>query len=69
MACSLLLSVTKRQPHLPCGAYLPVQVFRVMKGAPQVVLKRAHNFNEIRAGVEAKIVEFANRCSGSSMIA
>lgn len=32
-----------------------------MKGAPQVVLKRAHNFQEIHDQVEQKIVDYANR--------
>jgi hypothetical protein len=33
----------------------------MMKGAPQVVLKRAHNFSEIEAPVGQKIVEYASR--------
>lgn len=33
-----------------------------MKGAPQVVLKRAFNCDEIKDDVERKITEFANRC-------
>eukprot|EP00878_Enallax_costatus_P000726 GHUV01000839.1.p1 GENE.GHUV01000839.1~~GHUV01000839.1.p1 ORF type:complete len:832 (+),score=189.21 GHUV01000839.1:2414-4909(+) len=37
------------------------QVFRLMKGAPQVVLKRAYDFAEIHAPVEQKIIEYANR--------
>ncbi|GBF93844.1 plasma-membrane proton-efflux P-type ATPase [Raphidocelis subcapitata] len=37
------------------------RTFRVMKGAPQVVLKRAHNFDKIKGEAEAKIVEFAGR--------
>mmetsp|Transcript_6324 Transcript_6324/g.19568 ORF Transcript_6324/g.19568 Transcript_6324/m.19568 type:complete len:1015 (-) Transcript_6324:364-3408(-) len=37
------------------------RVFRVMKGSPQVVLKKAHNFEEIKDAVDAKMVEFANR--------
>ncbi|WIA14716.1 hypothetical protein OEZ85_003206 [Tetradesmus obliquus] len=32
-----------------------------MKGAPQVVLRRAHNFEAIHAGVEQKIIEYASR--------
>eukprot|EP00879_Flechtneria_rotunda_P000132 GHRR01000195.1.p1 GENE.GHRR01000195.1~~GHRR01000195.1.p1 ORF type:complete len:605 (+),score=166.88 GHRR01000195.1:2516-4330(+) len=37
------------------------QVFRLLKGAPQVVLKRAHNFAEIHEPVEKKIIDYANR--------
>lgn len=36
-----------------------------MKGAPQVVLKRAHDFTEIHQQVEHKITEFANRWEGA----
>ncbi|KAI8467454.1 MAG: putative plasma membrane-type proton ATPase [Monoraphidium minutum] len=39
----------------------PNQTCRIMKGAPQVVLKRAHNVGDIKKPVEAKIVEYANR--------
>ena len=35
--------------------------FRVMKGAPQVVVKRAWNAAEIKDGVEAEIVAYASR--------
>lgn len=38
-----------------------LQVFRIMKGAPQVVLKRAYNYAYIQSEVEHKITEFANR--------
>eukprot|EP00882_Tetradesmus_deserticola_P005625 GHRQ01005921.1.p1 GENE.GHRQ01005921.1~~GHRQ01005921.1.p1 ORF type:complete len:1073 (+),score=431.52 GHRQ01005921.1:381-3599(+) len=37
------------------------KVMRIMKGAPQVVLKRAHDYDTIHAGVEAKITEYASR--------
>jgi magnesium-transporting ATPase (P-type) len=40
-----------------------LQVFRVMKGAPQVVLKRAHDYDEIHEAVDTKITEYASRCA------
>lgn len=43
--------------------YMSAQVFRLLKGAPQVVLKRAHNYLEIHQQVEQKITDFANRCA------
>lgn len=37
------------------------KVFRLLKGSPQVVLKRDYNMAEIADGVNNKMVEFANR--------
>jgi hypothetical protein len=45
-----------------------VQVFRLLKGAPQVVLQRAHNYSEIHQQVEHKITDFANRCVSFMLI-
>lgn len=53
---------------LALAAVLSSQVFRLMKGAPQVVLKRAHNFQEIHDQVEQKIVEYANRSVGGGVL-
>lgn len=42
--------------------HMSAQVFRLMKGASQVVLKRAPNYLEVHQQIEQKIREFANRC-------
>lgn len=36
------------------------KVFRVTKGAPQVILNMAHNKEQIQADVDRSVVEFAN---------
>ena len=37
------------------------EVFRVMKGAPQVVVRNAHDRADIEAACTAKITEYASR--------